>query len=688
MKDQLYAEIAAQRPQAILLVPVCLACGIGLYFSLMFEPRLFYGVCVLGLSLLTIVFSKGGMRFVFIGVMIFALGFVAAQIRTHVSYTPILSKKMDFKVVEGRIAAIEMLDKGARLTLSEVSIEGLGLDETPRKIRLKLWKSDGLGVGQRVRGLAALNPPSPPVIPRGFDFQRYMYFRGIGAVGFMYGPPTVIDDDQVLRMGGWIERVRQIIGARIDAALDAPQMGLARAFMIGQRTSIEDDDMAAIRASGLAHMLAISGLHVGLFSGAVFFVMRFAMAMFPAFALRFPIKKYAAVGAMVAALFYMLIAGATIPTQRAMISVAVVFCAILLDRSPISLRVVAFAAFWVLVFFPESLMSASFQMSFAAVTALVGFYDWSRPLWSEWARQAGMVKKAGLYFVGVASTTVIATVSTAPLTLFHFQALPIYGLLANIICVPLLAFYVMPLAILAFVLMPFGMEGIALSLMEAGLSVIIWLAHFVAGIEGAVLHVPAFELWAMVCFVFACISVIVLRGRFRVILVSAFGVLTLVNFQWIQYDVMVSSKTDLIALDAKEAQLIVSDARRSRFKRENWQLVMGFEGEDVTIFPKDGEMRGEDYVLSCDIIGCRYETSGRKFSYLKEFDISAFHDECLWADVIIAMDVYDQPCDAQYVVNRRESKYHRVHAFSVHDDGIVMQRVDDFRGIRPWVQTP
>lgn len=604
IKDQILVELAAQKLNAILLVPVLVAFGIGFYFSLSFEPVSLLTISVFLSSVFCVFFSRSWPRLLMFGVFCMVLGFGAAQMRTSYVHTPMILKKLDFVDVQGRITFIEELDKGVRLTLSDVIIEDLEGDETPRKIRLKLWKPDGIEVGQTVAGLASLNPPSPPVIPHGFDFQRYMYFRGIGAVGFFYKTPDIIDGSQ---SGHFVERLRYGIGERIGAALGKEQSGLARALMIGQRSSIEEDDLEAIRAAGLAHMLAISGLHVGLFSGVIFFFIRFLMALFPSFALKHPIKKYAAIVAIMAAFFYMLVAGATIPTQRAMITVAVVFTAILLDRSPISLRVVGFAALCVLLIIPESLLSASFQMSFAAVTGLIAFYDWTRPLWSKWARQAGWIKRLGLYLLGVITTTLIATIATAPLTLFHFQALPVYGVLANVICVPLLAFVVMPLAILSFLLMPLGLEGYALSLMGPALSVFLELAHRVSDIEGAVFHVPSFTSMALVFLILTCLSIVIFKARLRIIASITMGVCALFNFKWIQYDVLVSSKLDLIALQTHEPYLIVSDKRKSKFMHSNWKQSLGLEETESVRFPKEGSLQGENYSLNCDVSACRYE---------------------------------------------------------------------------------
>ncbi len=690
--DWVSEELGAHRYQAILLAPVFLACGIGLYFSLMFEPFWGYGLVALGGSFLAVYISRGLRRVACVSLLLIALGFCAAQLRTVIVHTPILMKSYDFKDVTGDIERIETLDKGVRLTLNNVVIEGLKDVETPRKIRVKLWKGDGYAIGQSIKGLASLHPPSPPVIPQGFDFQHYMFYRGIGAVGFLYKPPEIVEQSGA-RYSLWIEGFRHKIGGRIEDALDAPQSGLARALMIGQRSSIADDDMEAIRAAGLAHMLAISGLHVGLFSGVIFFFSRLIMAMFPRFALSYPIKKYAAILAMIGAFFYMLIAGATIPTQRAMITVGIMFLAILMDRSPISLRVVAFAAFCVLLFFPESLLSASFQMSFAAVTGLVAFYEWTRPLWSGWSRKAGLVRKIALYIGGVAVTTVIATLVTAPLTLYHFQALPSYGLLANMICVPLLAFAVMPLAILAFLVMPFGVEGIALMLMEPVLGAILDFAHIVSGIEGAVLHIPSFSQAALVFFVLMALSLILLRAHLRIIFVVLCVVVLLLNFKWNQYDVLVSSKFDLVSLHPNDAKMLVSDKRKSRFMRDNWGQAMGLENKNVIRFPQDGSIEGDNYALRCDPNACRYEAEGHKLSYLKLFDYEMFRQECLWADIVISQGIYKkghaQNCEDSYVINRGDGKYQGVHGFIFDEQGgIILKTTEDFRGNRPWVQRP
>ena len=684
-KTVIFEEFAAQKPQVILLVPVFMAFGISTYFSLDFEPNWVLSLCALVMLLIAVFSQRHWKRFLLLPFIFFALGFAAANMRTAVIDAPMIDGEIKFISVEGQIEAIQPLTKGARVILSSLSLENLEENETPRYLRLKLWDYEGFQVGQRINGLASVRAPSPPVIPGGFDFQRMMFFQGIGGVGFFYKKPEVIEDARDFRFMEAVETLRHIVSLRLDDALGAREGALARALMIGQRQSIEVDDMEAIRASGLAHMLAISGLHVGLFSGVIFFSVRFLMSLFPSFTLRHPIKKYAAAIAIVAALFYMLIAGATIPTQRAMISVAVVFMAIILYRSPISLRVVAFAAVCVLLIFPESLLSASFQMSFAAVVCLVAFYDWKRPVWSDWARQASVLRKIVLYFAGVSLTSIVAMLATGALTLYHFQAWPLYGLLANLVAVPLLAFVIMPFVILAFIAIPFGLEGLPLKLVEPVLSVFYTLSHGVSDMPGAVFHVPMFSNVVLVFFVLGVLSIIIFRRRLRVLLVSVFLLCTIMNFKLIQYDMFISSDFDLVGFRSNETEMVVSNRRKNRYMREQWQEAYGLVEFEPLVFPKSGVLTGEDYALSCDEIACRFEKDGVRLSYLKQFDVGAFKDECGWAKIVISQDAYDQMCDAEIVLNRRNDKRYGVHAVTFLPE-LKLTRVDDFRAKRPWVQ--
>ena len=409
-------EITAQKARLFLWFPVCFATGIAIYFGLKSEPVLWSGAVSSALLIACViilfkvqsdtVFRKIILLILGAGVLA-SLGFTVAQFRSHYVYTPMLLKKMSPVGVEGVIDSIEPLGKkdGSRVVLSDVKIERLSEDKTPRKIRLKIRKDDGLKAGQQIKILAGLNPASPPVSPGAFDFQRMAYFKGLGAVGFSYTTPEILEDasDKLLSL----KNIRQKLSDRISAQTAEPQQSVVIALMTGQRGAITDDNWQALRQSGLAHLLAISGLHVGMVAGVLFFFSRFLMACSARLALHYPIKKYAAVLALIGALLYTLMVGATVPTQRALMMTGLVMVAIMLDRSPFSLRLVALAALVVLFFSPESLTSVSFQMSFAAVSALIFFYEWLRPYWSGLNRKSGFIRRITLYFVGISLTTLV-----------------------------------------------------------------------------------------------------------------------------------------------------------------------------------------------------------------------------------------------------------------------------------------
>ena len=678
-----FNDILAQRDNALLFIPVLLAFGIGVYFSLSFEPHWLIAPFIFVLLLSSLAFVPRGGRYLIIGLMLVVMGFCAAQIRTISVHTPMLSKEMKFANIEGRVQEIEPLDKGVRVLLGDVEIEELSADQTPRKTRVKVWDSDGLAVGQRVQALAGLNTPSYPVIPGGFNFRRYMYFHGIGASGFTYKTPEVVEGVGGWRLGQGIEHLRDVIGTRIQENLSPDLAGLALALMVGQKRAIGEDDLESVRASGLAHMLAISGLHIGLFSGVIFFAVRSLMACFPVCALRYPIKKYAAGVAIIGAFFYMLLAGSTIPSERAMITVAVIFSAVMLDRSAISLRVVAFAAFLILLFFPESLLSVSFQMSFAAVTCLVAFYDWLRPVWSSWHRRAGVLRRASLYFLGVSMTTVVATFATAPFTLFHFQNLAVYGILANFICVPILAFVIMPCALLALLLMPFGLDGWAFWVMQPALQIMLDIARDVSALDGSVFRVAQWSFASLVFVVIGTLSIILLRARLRVIAVCACVFLVLLNFQTKQYDVLVSSEFDLVAMRSFEPFLFVSSRRANAFSRENWESSLGFEQDSSKILPREGEIIAADFVLRCGGVACRYERLGQRISYLKDNNAAAFQEECAWADVVLMHEDFGD-CDHARVITKWDVYKHGAHTLTLSRNSISIERTQDFLGARPW----
>ena len=687
------AELAGQKNHFFLWVPVFFATGIGLYFAAGSEPPVLFGG---SLSL----FVFGGLLWlwrhqdqslsskffflVFAAIFLACFGFTAAQVRTHLAYTPMIVNKLSPVGVTGTIENIEPLgkNKGSRVVLSKLEIDRLEEHETPRKIRLTIRKSEGLLAGQRIEILAGLNPASPPVAPGAFDFQRMAYFKGIGAVGFAYSVPTILSKTN--RRGAILETIRQKLSQKIVKQTERPQQSVLIALMTGQREAIRDADWDALRAAGLAHLLAISGLHVGMVAGVLFFFSRLLFACSSRLALHYPIKKWAAVIALIGALFYTLIVGATIPTQRALMMTGLVMVAILFDRSPFSLRLVALAAFTVLLFSPESLTSVSFQMSFAAVIALICFYEYIRPVWMMFHRKAGIMRRMALYLTGVSLTTLIAGAATGLFALYHFQNYAVYGMLANIVAVPIMAFIVMPVIVLSYVLMPFGLEILTLPVTEWGVGWILATAHWTSSLEGAVWHVPSWPQWIFILMVFSLWTWMVWQGRFRHVMLLIFMLLVGLVFLYRQPAILISSKVDLISVRDHSGSLWFSTGRKERYTAKNWLRRNGQLEGDKKIWPREGALK--EFPLACDVYGCLGEIGGQKIAFA--FSNKAWQEDCQWADIIISKTpVKDKNCQGKYVIDYFDVWRHGAHAIWLTPDKVKIQTVEALRGKRLWTQT-
>lgn len=674
-----------QAPQWFYWLPVFLAIGIGAYFSLQAEPPVWLTVFsfLLAMSIAAALWPRVQIRRILVSFCIIVCGFGAAQLRTQMVHTPMLEREVRAADVSGRILALESLEEGqgARVLLGDLEIEGLSAAQTPRRVRLKLRDDTGLRPDQRIEVLAGLHPPSPPLAPGAFDFRRYMYFQGIGAVGFVYRDAQIIDVGAGNGVRGAFEQMRFDIQKRIEAALSPRLSGMVQALMIGRRHAVSEEDQEAMRSSGLAHLLAISGLHVGLFSGFIFFVLRFAMASFPGFALEHPIKKYAAVLGIAAAVIYMLLAGASIPTQRALLMTGVVFLAIILDRSPVSLRLVTFAAFVVLLLSPESLTSASFHMSFAAVAALVVFYDFLRPYWSAWHRKAGPLRRAALYFLGVCMTTVIATLATAPFALFHFQQLALYSLPANALAMPLMAFMIMPVAVFAFLLMPFGLEGPALQIMGLGIDWLLEVAHWAAGMPHAVFRVAAWPVSSLLWITMGVLFFLLWRGAGRFIGVLPILIGLVIISQYKQPDILISSDFKLTAYRRDNGAIMVNNTRAEKFVRQNWERQWGQPENSAEKWP--GEARGYDDMIGCDAHACRLQLKGRRISYIKT--LTAQGEECNWADIVLSPERLSPDCPAPIVLDHRSVWSGGAAGIWLSGRDTVLRQTGHETGRRPWM---
>lgn len=676
----LRGQIAMQQGRFFFWSPVFLGLGIAIYFMLPADPPAFLGVMMLMLGVACLVLvppERRDLKLICMALLLLpAIGFNASLYQNARIHTPILDRDVGPVTVTGTVQSLEIMkaDYDARVTLGDLDIEDIANADTPRTVRLRLRKDHGIGVGDRISALAELMPLSGPVAPGGFDFRRHLYFQSIGAVGFIYSQVEILEQQTAWSFSRFIESVRTHITASVHSYLSGTQANITTALMNGQRAGISDEDQDVLRHAGLAHLLAISGLHLGLVCGAIFFFTRLFLASLPDVALHYPIKKYCAVLAMLGGLVYMFLAGATVPTQRAMLMSAVVFSAIIFDRSPFSLRLVAFAALIVLAVSPYSLLSASFQLSFAAVTALVAFYDKLRPLLSNFHRHARWPKKVAFYFISVCMTSLIASLATAPFALFHFQQFAALGILANMVAIPIMAFWIMPLIILSLMAMPLGLEGATIKLIGLGIGQILQVSDFVAHMDGAVWRLPAFSFWYFVPLVMGLLFFILWRGTLRWVGAGLFTImLPFILFQP-RPAILISAENSLVALKNVSGDIRINNLRRDSFVRENWEQLWGVEDGRAQLWPKE-------WPAECDDRGCRTILEGRKIAYsLKPY---SHKEDCAWADLLVARDPVRIPCSVR-VIDKFDTYYHGAHSVYLNPAFIIKTVKGEGSRRRAW----
>ena len=467
-------------------VPVMLACGIGMYFSLRVEPSLIWlGAVAAGAAALVLVarFVPEPVSPVVMAVALLLIGFDLAAWRAHSVASPVLGWRY-YGSIEGRIVAMDRSQSDAlRLTLDRVVLDRVPPHRTPDRVRISLHGDQTYSIlpepGLRVMTTGHLSPPSGAVEPGGFDFQRHAWFARLGAVGYTRTPLLGVAEASDGHAGLAVFRLRMAASAHIQGILPGDIGGFASAITTGDRSAISQTALYDLRASNLAHLLAISGLHMGLLCAVVFGALRVLLCLVPWVALRWPTRSIAAAGALIVASGYLALSGGNVATERAFIMVAVALGALMLGRKALSIRAVAIAATIVLVLRPEALMGPGFQMSFAATTALVAVFGWLRNVNLTFGQK---------WLAPVVSTFIssaIAGLFTAPVGAAHFNTIAHFGLVANLASVPLMGVMVMPAAVAALVLSPFGFDPAALWVMGLGLRWILGVAAFVADIEGA-----------------------------------------------------------------------------------------------------------------------------------------------------------------------------------------------------------
>jgi competence protein ComEC len=521
----LRTEVAAQTLRWRLWAPVAFGGGAAIYFALKTEPPLWPLVLAAGLATAVWLGAKGrgAGRAVTLPLMLvacLALGLAVAKARTERVTAPIAPAMAEPTTVEGWVMDVDSPgDRGHRVVIAPVRVRGLEPEATPIRLRATV-RGEPPRPGDAIRLFAIVNPPPPPASPGAYDFGRNAFFLGMGGTAFGLGPTreaALPEPPWPIRLAMRVNSVRFALAERIVARLGERTGGIAAAMVTGHETWIAREDLDAMRDSGLAHILSISGLHMAIVGGFVFFAVRLGVAAWPWLALRVSGKKVAAVAGLIAVWSYLVLSGAPAPAQRAAITASVAFVAMLLDRPAVTMHALAVAAMIVLALQPEAIVTPGFQMSFAATAALVALAE----AWPPRASGMGVpwpiaaVQGAGHWLTIAVTASLVAGAATGPFAIQHFNRAAVYGLVANLATSPIADFVMMPALALGAVLEPLGLGGPFLWVAGKGVEAMLAIGHWTAGLPGAVRTVasaPDFVLpIAFVGVLFLCLW----KGRLR-----------------------------------------------------------------------------------------------------------------------------------------------------------------------------
>ena len=684
------AWLAAQQSRYALWAPVALGAGALGYLLPGFEPPVWTGWAAGGLALTALALRRvlpwGGVLLA--GLALAALGYGAAILRAETVATPVLRAPTPAVTVSGLVLdAFGHRDGRARILLALDGVPGLAPGEAPAVARIALRKADAMPrPGERLTLRVRLTPLTLPVTPGGYDFARAAWFAGIGAYGFALGPPQVLPPGDAAgpleAATVWIAGRRYDASARIHALLPGSAGAIAAALTVGDRGQIAARDDSALRDSSLAHVLSISGLHMAIVGLGAFGAIRFCGALVPFVALRFQVKKWAAAGALLAAAIYLAISGASVPAQRSFLMIGLVFVAVLIDRAAFTLRMVAISALVVLVLAPESVLDPSFQMSFAAVTALVAafeaFEDWQirrgRPL----VMRDGWGGHLGHALLVAVLASAVAGLATAPYAAFHFNRIAFYGVLANVAAMPVIGFVIMPFCAVGLLLMPFGLDAWAFQVAGWGIDAMLAIARWTSGLPGAAGHVASWPDLALGLVTLGGLWLALWRGRWRLAGLAPIAAALALGWLTPPPDILIDRDAKNVAVRAEDGRLAIVSGRRARFAATEW---LERDGDERPV--GEAARAGREGVWTCAQKLCVAHVRGLDVGYLERAGNEA-HACAAGLDILIAAREIE-PCGQGLTLTAADAARDGAMALHISEDGtIALDTVRRHIGERRW----
>jgi len=606
-------------------------------------------------------------------------GFAAGVIRTRSIAAPVLPRLV-IAPVTGFIEAVEDREQGKRILLRVVSLQGVADTERPQRVRVSVRKGEELSAGQFVAGTARLLPPPQPAWPGGYDFARDAYYKGIGAVGSFTGavrqmePPRSLD--WTLWLAARVDEARNALTHRIASSIGGAAGGVGAALVTGKRGLIGEPTNDVLRAAGIYHIVSISGLHMVLAAGTFFWLVRALLALSPGVALLLPVKKIAAVAAMIGATAYCIFSGSDVATERSLIMTLVMFGAVLADRPALSMRNLSIAAIIVLAREPEALLGPSFQMSFGAVAAMMTLVPLMQ--WREKDVPATPFEKvlswSGRSAFGLLTTTLVASLATAPFSAYHFQSLNPYGLIGNALALPLVSLVVMPAAVLGVLAYPFGLDAFVWKVMGLAVAQVLEISAWVGAFSGSTVVVPALGAGTLALLSTGLLVLTIPASHLRWLALIPAGAGLVLATTPQRYDIYVDRDGAGAAIRNGQGELTFV-GKPSSFVAEQWLRADGDgrSADDLTL----------KQAARCDRLGCVVETGAqRSVAFVQE--VAAFEEDCRRAVVVITRLDAPGSCGAAVVLDRDALNERGATAIRLGTEAVEIQSVKKGREVVPW----
>ena len=604
------ARLEAERDQIALWLPIALGAGIAAWLVLPDRLAWFAALAgFAGIALTGVAFGTGTRlgRMLAVGGLTALIGIVLIWNRADWVASPRIDRPVVAQVT-GRIEAVERLPARDLVRLTIAPDGGV----LPPRIRVNADEGDvpqRISVGDRIALRARLMPPAPPAVPGAYDFARAAWFRGLGATGKALDPPRIVPQADG-SWTGWFADRRAALSRHIEAQLAGSGGGVAASLATGDQGAISDEDAEALRRAGLAHLLSVSGLHVSAVVGGVMLLTLRLLALSPALALRAPLLLIAAGAGALAGVGYTLLSGAQVPTIRSCVAALLVLAGIAMGREAITLRLVATGALIVLLLWPEALAGPSFQLSFAAVTALIALHEHPRVAAFAARREEGLPARWGRVLAMLLLSGVVIEAALSPIALFHFHKSGLYGAAANIVAIPLTTFLIMPLEALALLLDLIGLGAPFWWAAGKALALLLWIAQTVAEAPGAIAMLPSMTWGAFALIVGGGLWLALWRSGWR-----RWGLVPVaIGIFW----AVLSPRPDLLVTgDGRHVALVLGDGRvallRERagdYVRDMLSEAAGFDGDAL---PIDALL---DARCSADLCIADLDRSGRRWRIL------------------------------------------------------------------------